>query len=105
ELSRLPLGQAATCRAGAHYWAVHRADLRRALQVQVNDNPGIELRLGCQFEDVVRNAKGLTVVQRSGMTRQQDLALALIGADAIWSTVRQHLFPEVQPQFSGLIAW
>jgi salicylate hydroxylase len=33
------------------------------------------------------------------------LALALIGADGIWSTVRHHLFPHVQPQFSGLIAW
>ena len=31
--------------------------------------------------------------------------MALIGADGIWSTVRNHLFPEVQPQFSGLIAW
>jgi salicylate hydroxylase len=105
EICRLPLGEAATFRAGAPYWAVHRADLQRALQIQVDDNPDIELRLGCQFEDVVRHAKGLTVVQRSGMTRQQDLALALIGADGIWSTVRQHLFPEVQPQFSGLIAW
>ena len=31
--------------------------------------------------------------------------MALIGADGIWSSVRNHLFPEVQPQFSGLIAW
>jgi salicylate hydroxylase len=39
------------------------------------------------------------------MTRQQEVAPALIGADGIWSTVRHHLFPDVQPQFSGLIAW
>jgi salicylate hydroxylase len=39
------------------------------------------------------------------MTRQQEVALALVGADGIWSAVRHHLFPEVQPQFSGLIAW
>jgi 2-polyprenyl-6-methoxyphenol hydroxylase-like FAD-dependent oxidoreductase len=105
EVARLPLGEAATLRAGAPYWVVHRADLQAALQAQVNDNPDIELRLGCQFEDAVAHAKGLTVVQRSGMTRQEGLALALIGADGIWSTVRHHLFPEVQPQFSGLIAW
>jgi salicylate hydroxylase len=105
EIARLPLGEAATFRAGAPYWVVHRADLQAALQAQVNDNPDIELRLGCQFEDAVAHAKGLTVVQRSGMTRQQEVALALIGADGIWSTVRHHLFPEVQPQFSGLIAW
>ncbi len=105
EITRIPLGEAATFRAGAPYWVVHRADLQAALQAEVNDHPDIDLRLGCQFEDVGIHAKGLTVVQRSGTTRQQELALALIGADGIWSTVRQHLFPEVQPQFSGLIAW
>jgi salicylate hydroxylase len=105
EIARLPLGDAAAFQAGAPYWVMHRADLQRALQAHVNDNPDIELRLGCQFEDVVTHAKGLTVVQRSGTTRQQELAVALIGADGIWSTVRHHLFPDVQPRFSGLIAW
>jgi salicylate hydroxylase len=84
---------------------VHRADLQAALQAEVKEHHDIELRLGCQFEDVATHAKGLTVVQRNGMRRQQDLALALIGADGIWSAVRHHLFPELQPQFSGLIAW
>jgi salicylate hydroxylase len=105
EIARLPLGEAYSVAAGAPYWVVHRADLQAALQAQVNDNPDIELRLGCQFEDVAAHAKGLTVVQRSGTARQQELALALVGADGIWSAVRQHLFPKVQPQFSGLIAW
>jgi salicylate hydroxylase len=105
ELARLPLGEAAASRAGAPYWVVHRADLQAALLAQVDDHPDIELRLGCQFEDAVPHAKGVTVVQRSRMTRQQDLALALVGADGIWSAVRHHLFPQVQPQFSGLIAW
>jgi salicylate hydroxylase len=105
EIARLPLGQAATLHAGAPYWVVHRADLQRALQNEVNNNPNIELRLGCQFEEAATHAKGLTVVQRSGMARQQEPALALIGADGIWSTVRQHLFPQIQPRYSGLIAW
>ena len=105
EIARLPLGEAASLRAGAPYWVVHRADLQAALQAQVNDSPDIELRLGCQFEDVASHAKGLTVIQRRGNARQPELAVALIGADGIWSAVRNHLFPEVQPQFSGLIAW
>jgi salicylate hydroxylase len=84
---------------------LHRADLQAALQAEVNDHHDIELRLGSQFVDVAAHAKGLTVVARSGNSRQQELALALIGADGIWSTVRQHLFPNVQPRFSGLIAW
>jgi salicylate hydroxylase len=105
EIVRLPLGEAATARAGAPYWVAHRADLQTALQGAVNDHPDIDLRLGCQFEDATAHTKGLTVVQRRGSTRHQELALALIGADGVWSTVRQHLFPELQPQFSGLIAW
>jgi salicylate hydroxylase len=105
EITRLPLGEAATSRAGAPYWVVHRADLQAALQAEVNDTPDIDLRLGCQFEDVAPHAKGLTVVQRRGTSRQPELALALVGADGIWSTVRNHLFPQVQPRFSGLIAW
>ena len=105
EIVRLPLGEAASFRAGAPYWVVHRADLQAALQAHVNDNPDIDLRLGCQFEDVTSHARGLTVVQRRGDARQQELAVALIGADGIWSAVRHHLFPDVQPQFSGLIAW
>jgi salicylate hydroxylase len=105
EIARLPLGEAASTRAGAPYWVVHRADLQTALAGAVRDHPDIDLRLGWQFEDVAAHAKGLTVVQRSGSARHQEVALALIGADGIWSAVRHHLFPEMQPQFSGLIAW
>jgi salicylate hydroxylase len=105
EIARMPLGEAAAFRAGAPYWVIHRADLQAALQAEVNDHPDIDLRLGCQFEDVTKHANGLTVLQRRGTTRQQELAVALIGADGIWSSVRGHLFPDAQPQFSGLIAW
>ena len=105
EIIRLPLGDVAMFQPDAPYWVMHRADLQAALAAHVNDNPDIELRLGCQFDDVGTHAKGLTVVQRSGMARQQELAVALVGADGIWSAVRHHLFPEVQPRFSGLIAW
>src|SRR5438445_76559 len=78
EITRLPLGEAASLRAGAPYWVMHRADLQGALQAEVNDHPDIDLRLGCQFEDVTSHAKGLTVVQRRGNARQQELAVALI---------------------------
>jgi len=105
EVVRLPLGEAATFRCGAPYWVIHRADLQAALQAQVNDTPAIELRLGCQFEDVASHAKGVTVGQRREASRRQEPALALVGADGIWSSVRNQLFPEAQPRFSGLIAW
>jgi salicylate hydroxylase len=105
EIARLPLGDAAAFRSGAPYWIIHRADLQTALLAQVNDNPDIELRLGWQFEDATTHAKGITVGLRRGMSRHQETALALIGADGVWSQVRHQLFPDAQPQFSGLIAW
>jgi salicylate hydroxylase len=105
EISRIPLGDAARFPPEAPYWVLHRADLQRGLQDRVANTPNIELRLGYQFEDFGVHAKGLTVVQRRGNMRQEELALALIGADGIWSTVRHHLFPQTQPHFSGLIAW
>jgi salicylate hydroxylase len=89
----------------APYWVIHRADLQAALRDEVESHSDIELRLGCQFEDVSPHAKGLTVIQRSGAVRREELALALIGADGIWSAVRHHLLPDMQPRFSGLIAW
>jgi 2-polyprenyl-6-methoxyphenol hydroxylase-like FAD-dependent oxidoreductase len=104
EISRMSIGQAASA-AEAPYWVVHRADLQSALRDEVESRPDIELRLGCQFEDVSPHAKGLTVIQRSRTARQEELAVALIGADGIWSAVRHHLLPDVQPRFSGLIAW
>src|ERR1700744_3030395 len=103
EITRLPLDQ--TAQSGAPYWVIHRADLQAALLDQVQNCSDIELRLGCQFEDVSSHTKGLTVIQRSGASRRDELALALIGADGIWSAVRHHLLPELQPRFSGLIAW
>ncbi|MEK9283419.1 FAD-dependent monooxygenase [Bradyrhizobium sp. ISRA442] len=105
ELLRMPLGEAASTRAGAPYWVVHRADLQSALAGAVSDHPDVELKLGATFEDVAPHAKGLTIVHRSGTIRRNDLASALIGADGVWSTVRKQLFPDVQPRFSGLIAW
>ncbi|OAF15808.1 FAD-dependent monooxygenase [Bradyrhizobium neotropicale] len=105
ELLRMPLGAVASARAGAPYWVVHRADLQSALAGAVSEHPDIELKLGATFEDVAPHAKGLTIVHRSGTIRRSDLASALIGADGVWSTVRKQLFPEVQPRFSGLIAW
>lgn len=105
ELARLPLGDAAAFRAGAPYWVIHRADLQAVLLDAVTNTPAIELRLGWQFEDAVAHARGVTVSRRRDVVRELEPALALIGADGVWSAVRHQFFPDAQPQFAGLIAW
>lgn len=93
EIGRIPLGEAATYRYGAPYWIVRRADLQAALVARVTSHPDIDLRLGAQFEDVAVYPKGVTVVQRRVTARQQEQALALIGADGVWSSVRLRFSP------------
>lgn len=97
---RMPIGNVAV-RNGAPYWVVHRADLQAALAAKVAAHPSIDLRLGCTVEDVAPHANGVTVSAGGG----QEPALALVGADGIWSAVRGVAFPKIQPLFSGMIAW
>ena len=63
DRARMPLGEAASARAGAPYWVIHRADLLSALAGAVADHPDIDLRLGCHVRGRrASHAKGLTVV-------------------------------------------
>src|SRR5439155_25331097 len=105
EIVRVPIGDAMAFRYGAPYWVVHRADLQPALLARVREEPDIELRLGAQLEDFAVHAKGITVVQRRGGARTNEQVAALIGADGVWSTVRSRALQDVQPRFSGHVAW
>lgn len=106
EVVRIPIGADATLRYGAPYLVLHRADLQKALLQRVEQLPDIDLRLGVQFDDAATHANGVTVVTRRGDDRQQnETAIGLIGADGLWSAVRNRFFGDVAPQFSGKIAW
>jgi len=105
ELIRMPAGDVIAFRYGAPYWVVHRADLQAALLARVREEPEIALHLGVQLEDFAVHSKGITVVQRHGMTRSNEQVAALIGADGVWSTVRSRFLQDVQPQFTGYVAW
>jgi salicylate hydroxylase len=105
EIVRIPIGGNAAFRYGAPYWVVHRADLQAALLARVREVPDIALMLGTQLEDFAVHSKGVTVVTRRGVTRLNEQAKALIGADGVWSTVRSRAFVGAQPQFSGYVAW
>lgn len=102
EIARLPLR---ATESQAPYWVIHRAHLQSALLAQVKAHPAIELRLGCTLEDFSDTAEGLTISYRHDGVTSDEPARALIGADGVWSAVRQRLFPDIQATFSGLIAW
>ncbi|GAB1715710.1 MAG: monooxygenase, FAD-binding protein [Nitrobacter sp.] len=105
EICRLPLGEAAALRAGAPYWVMHRGGLQAALLEQVHDHPDIELRLGTRIDHAIPRDDGVAVDLRGSATNRRETAWALIGADGVWSALRNQLFPDASPLFSGLIAW
>lgn len=95
EVTRLSLS--ASARPDAPYWLAHRADLQAALLAEAQSRPDIELRLGSPVDHIETTPTGIRVGEAE--------AGALIGADGAWSAVRSQLFPDLKPQFSGLIAW
>lgn len=99
-LTTIPLGEAASQRAGAPYWAMHRADLQDVLLQAARAHPAITLRLGARCDDMMLHEDGIAL--RVG--GEQLAAAALIGADGVRSAARRHVC-DVAPEFSGLVAW
>ena len=104
EIARLPLGEAAERRYGAPYWAIHRGDLQAALLGAVSRSPEITLKLGAGVNDYVTHPDGVVVSARCG-TGPTEEGIALIGADGLWSLVRQRIGYGEPPRFAGRAAW
>lgn len=104
QIASIPLADAQQ-RYGAPYWLLRRPDLQAALVAKVLAHSRIDLRLGTPFENFTADDGGVTVTARTASGLRQENALALIGADGVWSGVRSQLFPKIQPRFTGRIAW
>ena len=101
----MPLGGIAATRFGAPYWVVHRADLHAALVKAARANPDIEIALRTKVEDFAAHSYGLTILARRGADIIEEYAIALIGADGLWSTLRGRLDDREQPVFRKRTAW
>lgn len=89
EIARVPLGTEGTRRWGADYLVIHRADLQSILLDAVKAHPAIRLHLGLAIEHVRQHAGGVTISLSDG-TSQAEGSL-LIGADGVWSRLRDQL--------------
>lgn len=101
-LGVLPLGDRAVQLYGAPYATVHRADLQQLLLGAVQRQSNVRLTLNCCASSFVQDAAGVTLRTAEGLTLQAD---ALIGADGLWSRVRQCLLGEEAPRVSGHLAY
>jgi salicylate hydroxylase len=104
ELMDVPLGAAVEARHGAPYWVVHRGDLQLALAEAVSREPGITLRMQAPVADVAVEPGGVRVAV-DGAAPGVIEGDILIGADGLWSTVRQRLVDAQAAAFRRHTAW
>ena len=100
-LARLPLGIWISNRQGAPYWVAHRGDLHRVLLDAAISDPHIAIRTGFDVIEPSQTETEATAGDRSGMCFTGP---ALIGADGLWSAVRQSFAPTPAPEFAGATA-
>jgi 2-polyprenyl-6-methoxyphenol hydroxylase-like FAD-dependent oxidoreductase len=105
EIVRIPLGADVERRYGAPYWTIHRGDLQAALAVAARTTQDIEIKLGTRVEDFAIHSKGITVQGRNRAGVVDERAIALIGADGLWSTLRAQLQGQRPPRFCHRTAW
>jgi salicylate hydroxylase len=98
-LGREELGLSIENRYEAPYYHFHRADLIALLADAFGRK---EIKLGRRLVDVEQAETGVTAHFEDGTSERGDL---LIGADGIHSQVRERLFGEEKPRFSGQIAY
>jgi salicylate hydroxylase len=98
-LGQEELGDYIEDRYGTPYYHFHRADLIALLADAFGPK---EIKLGRRLIDVEQDESGVTAHFQDGTSERGDL---LIGADGIHSQVRERLFGEEKPRFSGQIAY
>ncbi|WP_372828130.1 FAD-dependent monooxygenase [Polaromonas sp.] len=100
-LGRLRLGETMAKRYGAPYATVHRADLH-ALLLDAVRQAGVTLRLNHTLSRFSQDANAVTV--QSGDDPPVE-AEVLVGADGLWSPVRQWLLGDGPPRSTGHLAY
>ena len=91
QLAAVPAGKFARQRWGAPYGVLHRTTLQKALLAAVAADPLCRLHLGVRMEST------LPPFERT--------ADVVIGADGVWSKLRQSVPGSPSPRFSGNIAY
>lgn len=96
------LGASCVERYGFPYFMIYRPDLHTALHNAVRENDPDAVVLGARVTHVKQNSSGVSVFTADG--RQFD-GEALVAADGVHSPLRNQLFGEDRPEFSGCMAW
>ncbi len=102
ELGVLRLGATTVQRYGAAYATIHRADLHALLQTALKCSSEVELNLDSELVAFEQGDSGVKMQTASGQQVESDL---LLGADGLWSRVRQQLLDDGVPVATGHLAY
>ncbi len=102
ELGVLPLGASVLRRYGAPYATIHRADLHQLLLTALKEHGSVVPECGAQVRAFSQTASGVALQLVDG---REIAGAALIGADGLWSPVRQALLDDGDPQATGHLAY
>lgn len=106
EIGRIALGTFMRERFDAPYWVVHRADLQTLLLDAVRSLPNIRLIMGRTVESIADGPDQVSLAMVSANRAREALTVdAIIGADGVWSKIRQALGDRDEPNFRNAIAW
>jgi salicylate hydroxylase len=100
-LGSLRLGERAQALYGAPYATIHRGDLQSLLHVAAQA-AGVDVNLNQTVKGWRETPEGLQVDTANGASMK---ASALIGADGVWSAVRQQLLGDAPARFTGHLAY
>ena len=98
ELGVLPLGARALQRYGAPYATVHRADLHALLRRAAEEQAGVHIGLDQGLDAFADDGQAVRLKTARGLEVEGD---ALLGADGLWSRVRQQLLSDGPPRATG----
>ena len=102
KVVRVPLGDLARATYGFPYGVIYRADLHQVFLDACQALPNITLRTQAKLESFEQTADSVRVQLASGETLP---GAALIGADGLWSKVREAVVGDGKPRVSGHIAY
>lgn len=99
---RVPLGDATHRVYGYPYGVIYRADLHNVFLQRCQNLPNITLRTNAKVERFTQSAQGVQVHLGNGEVVD---GTVLIGADGMWSKIREAVVGDGKPRVSGHIAY
>ena len=102
KVVRVPLGDTAVAAYGYPYGVIYRADLHQVFLDGCKASPGVTLRTASKVESFEQDGAGVRVRLAGGEVLRGD---ALVGADGLWSRIRDTVVGDGKPRVSGHIAY